>query len=79
MDGCRIVSDLMNDVFEGDQSCINARCRSFDRMPLTPLVRTHTPLIGAYVVLTGSGILVKELLLALDCIYTTTIIEDCLK
>ena len=27
-------------------SCSSARCRSFDRMPLTPLVRTHTPLIG---------------------------------
>ena len=41
-----------------------------------PLVRIHTPLKGAYVVLTGSGILVKKLLLIMKHILSTAIVED---
>ena len=43
---------------------------------LTPLVRTHTPPYrGTYAVLTGLGILVKKLLLALEEVFPAPIDE----
>ena len=50
---------------------------AFDRKPLDALsTYTYPPIRGAYVVLTGSGILVKKLLLIMKHILSTAIDED---